>query len=369
MGTISFGGQQITRPGAYSVVDTSQMVVSSVGSFRALGFVGVAPALKAGTDVSGLLVFNSQTTADAVATLGEGDLLTNMQIAWKHGADLIYVSVAVPATQGQPPTDADWQTAIDKLQYEYIDGIVPITSTGAIISKVDAHVTAMSGVTARKERRGFYGHLATATITDITTLVNSANDERAVFASPAPFDYNVDGSKLAYADSVPLASAYAGIWAGQDPQEPITYKYVKFAGLQKQYLSTDIATLLNAGVAVTEVTRKGFRIVQGVTAAAGSSDLTQAELSVSTLKDVMSGDMRTYMEDKYVGHAGVAGIEITIYNDAISRIEEYKKNNWISDYDPKSVKVVQNGTAFNVDWQGSPTLPMNDFFITSHFVL
>lgn len=371
MATISFGGAQITRPGAYSKVDTANMVVASSGSFRPLAFIGEAPALAAGTDVSKVLVFNAQTTKDAADTLGAGNLLDYMNIAWKHGADLIYVAVVVAATAGAPTT-SEWQTAIDKLQYinDNSLGVIPVANTGAVITQVDTHIETMSNVTNRKERRGFYGHPAGNAVSAIQTLVASAQVERAVWASPAPFDFNADGTKKAYADSVPLAAAYAGIWAAQDPQEPITYKFVQFAGMQTQYLATDITTLLQAGVAVTEVTRKGFRIVQGVTGAAKSStDTTAIELSVSTLKDVMSDDMRSYMEDKYVGHAGVAGIQTTIYNDAISRLEEYKKNNWISAYDPKSVTVVQNGTAFNVDWQGTPVLPMNDFFITSHFVL
>jgi hypothetical protein len=127
--------------------------------------------------------------------------------------------------------------------------------------------------------------------------------------------------------------------------------------------------LLDAGVAVVESTRKGFRIVQGKTASS-SSDLTEQELSVNTLKDMMSQDMRDYLEEKHVGTAGVEGIELTIYNDAISRINYYKdEQKWISGYVQKSVKVVKDGTSFYVDWEGSPTLPINNFFITSHFTL
>lgn len=363
---LTFGAQQITRPGSYSQVDTSQMIVSAVGSFKALAFIGEAPALQAGTDISQPLTFNSQTTADATTILGAGSLLDNMGIAWRHGADLIYVSVISAATPGAPTT-AEWQTAIDKLQPLYVDGIVPITTAGAVIAQVDTHIETMSSELNRKERRGFYGHAKNAAVSAIATLVASAQVERAMFASPAPYDIASDGSKTLY-DAISLAAAYAGIWAGQTPEQPLTYKYVDFAGLQTTYSSTDINTLLAAGVAVCEVTRKGSRIVQGITASL-SSDLSQKELSVSTLKDVMSDDIRTFLEEKYVGQAGVSGIEITMYNDVISRIEGYKKNNWITSYDPKSVKVTVDGTAYYVEWQGAPTLPINNFLITSHFVL
>jgi hypothetical protein len=83
----------------------------------------------------------------------------------------------------------------------------------------------------------------------------------------------------------------------------------------------------------------------------------------------MSQNIRSYFEDKYVGQAGVAGIQITIYNDLVSLVEGFKKLGWISDYVKGSVQVVQNGTAFTLDWEGTPTLPINNFLITSHFTL
>ena len=84
----------------------------------------------------------------------------------------------------------------------------------------------------------------------------------------------------------------------------------------------------------------------------------------------MSQDLRDFLEEKHVGNAGVAGIEQTIYNDAVSRIKSYKeREQWISDYVADSITVVKSGTAFYVDWEGSPTLPINNFLITSHFTI
>lgn len=363
---ISFGGAQITRPGSYSVVDSTGMVVATSGSFRTLAFVGVAPALKVGTDDTKVLYFNTQSTKDARDTLGAGDLITHMETAWKHGADLIAVSIVKPAAA--TPTDAEWQTAVDRLNKTFVDGVVPVNATGAIITKVHTHCITMSSTLNRRERRGFYGHPKGATTAAIQTLVAGANTGRAVIASPAVYAYDASGAKVLY-DSTLLAAAMAGLWAGKNPQDPITYDYVQFAGVEVEYEAADISTLLGAGVAVVEVTRKGFRIVQGRTASA-STDLTEQELSVSTLKDTMSRDLRDYLEEKHVGQAGVAGIEITIYNDAVSRIKEYKeKELWISDYVPTSIKVVKSGTGFYVDWEGKPTLPINNFFLTSHFTL
>ncbi|MNI75467.1 hypothetical protein D3C73_1316210 [compost metagenome] len=112
----------------------------------------------------------------------------------------------------------------------------------------------------------------------------------------------------------------------------------------------------------------GFRIVQGVTLSA-NDDLTQSELSVSTLKDDMSANLESYFETKYVGTPAVNGIEVTIYNDLVSLIQGFQKNGWISGFVADSIKVTRNGTVFELEWEGIPTLPINNFLITSHFRL
>lgn len=360
--SISFGGQQIKRPGAYSVVDTSGMTPITLGAFNVLAYVGKAPNVLAPLDTSKVLYYNSPKLAKQ--DLVDGTLLEAMNVAWGHGADLIAVTIV----SGE--TDDDWQTAIDRLETEFVDGVVPVTTEPAIQMKVDAHITNASTVKNRMERRGFYGHPAGASVADISTLRTSLANERAVVASPAVKTFDAEGEAVTHSlGSVLLASAYAGKWASKEPQDPLTYDYVKFAGLEKQYNSTEIEELLENGIAVTEVVRgKGFRIVQAITTST-SEDLTKRELSVSTLKDVMSKNLRETLEEKHVGNAGVAGIEVTIYNDAVTIIEGFLKNGWISDYVRESVNVEQHGTSFTVDWEGKPTLPINNFFITSSFTL
>lgn len=363
---ISIGGQTITRPGAYSTVDTTGMTPVSLGAFNVLAFVGEAPSVDVGTDKDSVLYFNSPKLAKEA--LGAGELVDNMNVAWSHGADLIAVSIVYPADELAGVTDSDWDTALGRLETEFVDGVVAVSTEGAVHAKVDTHVGSMSSVSNRKERRAFYGHATGLSATDVVALQAGIASERAVLATPAVYVYGANNDKV-LKSSVSLASAYAGIWASQNPQEPITYKSVKFAGLEKRYSATEITTLLDGNVAPTEEVRGvGFRIVQGITCS-GSEDLTQKELSVSTLKDVMSKNLRNNLEAKYVGQAGIAGIEVTIKNDVISLIEGFLKRGWISGYVEDSVQVTKNGTAFEIAWEGQPTLPINNFLITSHFTL
>ncbi len=363
---VSFGGATIKRPGAYSTVDTAGMTPIQLGALNVLAFIGV-PGAESTLPKDRISYFNDPKLAeDAIKS---SELLDCMRIAWGHGADLIAVAPVGVDPETSAPTDATWQTAIDLLGYEFVDGLVPVTAEQAIQLKVDAHITNMSTVINRKRRRAFYGHNVGSAVEDIISIQESIPAERGMMASPCPKVFGADGNTVTK-PSYYLASAYAGTWAGQPPQEPITYKYVSgFAGFEKNYTSVEIGQLLDGHVAPVEyVKNKGYRIVQGVTMSP-SEDLTKAELSVSTLKDVMSDNLESYFEEKYVGKAGVPGIEVTIYNDFISMLEGFITNQWITGYVAESVKVTRNGTAFTLDWEGQPTLPINNFFITSHFTL
>lgn len=361
---ISFGGSTIKRPGAYSQVDTSNMTPVTLGSFNVLAFVGAKTEAPTGA-VGQVYYFNNPTVAKT--TLGEGEVLDCLNIAWGHGADLIAVVLADVTDPALAPTDSQWQTAIDLLNPEFVDGIVAVTSEAGVHTKVNDHVAYCSTIKSRRERRAFYGHATGLTVTAIKALQTALNTERGIMATPGV--YVVQEGVRVLKPSYYLASAYAGLWASQAPQVPLTYKYVNFAGLERVYSAEEIESLLDSHIAPTEVVRnRGYRIVQGVTLSA-STDLTKQELSVSTLKDVMSRNQREYFEDKYVGQAGVADIEVTMRNDLISMIQRFLEAGWISGYVENSAQVVKNGTAFTLEWEGKPTLPINNFLITSHFTL
>lgn len=437
MSNLYFGGQQIKRPGAYSIVDTSNMIPITLGAFNILCYVGtvgtvVADPLTATVPIPKNTVsyFNQPSTARKA--IGSSDLMDCLDISWRHGADLIGVSPVTPtgtipawspahtysvgnvvapsvanthcyiciqagtSSSSEPvwtlvtgaiqpvdgtakwqeygapslvASDNDWQAAIDLLEREDVDVILLTTTAPAIHVKLMTHVGAMSTTKMRKERRAMYGHANGMAVDDIALLQVTYNSERALLASPGVYTYDDAGDKV-LSPSYFLAAAYAGIWASQEPQEPITYKYVTgFAGLETLYNGVEIEQLLDAHIAVTEyVKNKGYRIVQGMTTSS-SADITQNEWSVSVLKDVMSMDLRDYFEEKYVGKAGIKGIEVTIYNDLVTMLEKFITNGYITAYTKDSVKVIKDATSFYLEYEANPTLPINNILITSHFTL
>lgn len=357
---ISFGGANIKRPGAYSVVDTEGMFPISSGGFKVLAYMGV-PATGSTLPAGQVSYFNSPINAKK--QIAACELLDLMNTSWDHGADLIAVSPVASTA-----ADADWQAAIDLLATEDVDGLLITGTAAAMQAKIDAHCALMSSVKNRRERRGFYGHALGLTVAEIVALQAALSNERAMIATPCVYNFDDTGTKVLKASNY-LAAAYAGIWASNPSQEPITYKYVNFPGLETVYTGDDIEALLAGHIAPTEYVRgKGYRIVQGVTCS-GSDDLSTQELSISTIKDEIGQTLRDYFEGKYVGKAAVAGIQTTVYNDYISYLENFVKQGLISDYDKSTVQVVQNGTEFDLQAVMKPTLPINNFLFTSHLNL
>lgn len=362
--TVSGTGATVVLTSKATALNDNSMNISvangtCVGLTNALTSVTTTAGGTSGTPVGTVSYFNNPVVANT--QIAPCELLDLMQLGWAHGADLIAVSPVAFAG-----ADTDWQNAIDLLGVEAIDGIVIASTAQAIQVKVDAHCTLMSSIKNRRERRAFYGHATGLTVSAITALQSAVNNELAMMASPGMYVFDATGAKVLKASNY-LASAYAGLWAGRASQDPITYKYVKCVGLEKIYTGDDIETLLAGHIAPTEYVRnKGFRVVQGVTCSA-SIDLTMQELSVSSIKVEMSQTLRGYFEDKYVGKAGVDGIEVTMYNDLVSMLEGFKTAGLITAY--TDAKVTKSGTAFILDWAGKPTLPINNFLMTTHLSL
>lgn len=359
--TIANAGAVLTLTAKTIAVNDVSMQVS-VANGTCTGLTTTLSAITTQGVLGGVCYFNDPISAKNA--IGVCTALDQMNIAWGHGANLVAFSPVA-----QTALDADWQTAVDLLQREAVDGILVASNTAAINAKVQAHCDAMSTVLNKKERRGFIGHAAgiAGTIASITAL-QVFNDELATMATPGVYYMDANGNKVLRGSEY-LAAAYAGLWASAPAQSPITYDYVNFPGIEKAFLGTEIITLLGAGVAPLEVVpNKGYRIVQGITTAC-SGDLTKNELSVSTEKMQMNKAIRDFMEAKYVGQAGVAGIEVTMYNDLVSLLEGFVKQGLITSYVKTTVGIVKNGTSFISQWEGKPTLPINNFLLTSHYTL
>jgi hypothetical protein len=97
------------------------------------------------------------------------------------------------------------------------------------------------------------------------------------------------------------------------------------------------------------------------------------ELSVSTLADMMSIELREYQEMKFVGKRKETTTPVSIENATISKLNQFVERGWLVG-DPikgilpyRNLRVVEIPLGYTLDWEGSPSEPNNYILMTSHF--
>jgi hypothetical protein len=245
-----------------------------------------------------------------------------------------------------------------------------LTPDETVQAYLDSHISLMNS--RNKERRGFYCHADDDTVDTIITRAINFGNSKAVIASPGI--KRADSGTLK-TSAMYTASAIAGAWAGGANEEPLTLDLINCLGLAKNYDDTDIERLQDAGVTVIEKAKTGYRIVQALTTYQGENDLYR-ELFVDSIATDMDVELREFLENKFAGKRRTTTDSTSVYNHAISKLEQYVKRGWLiggvdatgAEIPPyRNVAIRKEGTAWFVDWEGSPAVPNNYLLITSHF--
>lgn len=221
------------------------------------------------------------------------------RIAFENGASQV---VVVPTTGSATTTSrTELNAAYAKLNAFYqVNIIVPLpvgltgtpTATGDTINIGTDLKNAIDGqVREGIFRIGILGYEKTVTV--LPTILSAAYASgRIMLAWPNRMTYyNGLTNTVVEIGGYYLAAAYAGRFAGQVVQMPLTKKQVRgFAGIAPTVLSTMTTTQKNAwssgGVAVTELARDGRLIVRHGTST-DRSNVTTREVSLTRARDAL----------------------------------------------------------------------------------
>ena len=367
MAGVYFGGKQIYKPGAYTVADTSQMYPTTPGGSRIIAIIGIVPD-ESEADAKTLYSFNDPRAAQAV--LGDSDLLNGARVAWSPstmdaGADVL---ICVPLKESEAEA-SDWQEAIDALYLAPIAGIVLLTADPAIHAMGYAAVQQASN--NRRERRLFVGGDLGLDKQDTLDLATSLG-HRAIVATPG-MERSIDG-EMTMLPPYFTACAVAGLWSGLEVNEPLTFKYLNTSRLEKQWDDTEIDEFLQGGVLPVEnVYGRGRRIVQQRTAHTADNNTALSELSTGATIDFMVQDLRTSMEDRFVGRPGTTAVQTAMRNAAFSKLRSYERAGYITGDAGLGVPAFRNltlrreGRAYFIEFEASVTEPVNWILITAYF--
>lgn len=261
---------------------------------------------------------------------------------------------------------SSWEPYFETVKKQFSDILVLLTSDSTIHAEALAHVHQME--TRNQKQMLFTGGSVGETVDQVKLRAIKLNSSRAVLAYPGIYSRNYQDGKGLLAPYF-TAALIAGRIAGVDASEPITFDYVNAIGLEYELIEGDpnIDELITSGICTLEkVQNGGIRIAQGVTTYLGVNNILYREISVRRGADKVSENMRKAMEKTFVGKKGLKTTASAVTTVAIDVLEQAIKDGDIVAYSNIVVRFVN--TVVYVDYNISPTEPINFVLVTSHFV-
>lgn len=285
-----------------------QLLVEKINTYA--GFTAVvergANADETLRALDGVVLADVKTTAITVSA----DL--NAIIEWFNGNAERFATAVRPLDATQPPknigytymsgaldplpTLSDWFDAIDLLTEVDVQHIVPLSSSPAVHTAVDAHCEFMS-TAGRKERRAYVGPKAGFSKEQAMLGAHAIASDRTAYCWPAHFDNDlVTGDRIllpAYFSAVNVAAGFAGL----SPGTPMTNKSVRFQGLEYSPSNpVDTDDLIQAGVCTFQDTPKGIKVVRSISTWLDNDNFNRVEISCGIATDYTVRAVREALE-------------------------------------------------------------------------
>jgi len=169
---------------------------------------------------------------------------------------------------------------------------------------------------------------------------------------------NAQGN-LVYLPEWSMACVCAGLQAGSDVGEPITYKYINASGISQDTSwnpKVDFSEVIDGGITFAEeVDSGGYRIVVGNTTYGKDTNFVWNRVSVVEAGGYVAYDLRTTLENQFTGIKAATGSATAILNFCKARMTEYLNSDIIVaddnaplGYKDLSVEVSGNQAIINV---------------------
>lgn len=286
-------------------------------------------------DISDWINTNSSIISD---TLTKG-------ITSTLGSPVLTQTAFAGGTRGTSDNTA-WTTGFTAMRTTRVNQVVPLASKNgtteqgtftisSILAALVAHAKYASSTAGRNEVQAWAG--VEMTKTNLIAEANTHNSEHLMLIGQKPKLPRVsDGSIVTFPEWA-YAVALAGMRCGAPLGEPLTWKYVNTQGqTQDASWSPDTdddvkSLLLNGLCVVVNIKGKGFRLEKGITTFIKmDNDAYTEETIVQTWKAV-SFDLRTALEDIFVGRPGDVNTVRQVPAVVIRVLEQFRRAGSITD--------------------------------------
>ena len=351
-------------------------------------------ALNSQSDLSATLKGENSTWA----TAGNFDFVEDVQIASETEIDVTanldaietfiesagepYMDTFRPATAGEipgnfdwtyfksgsvtTPTTDNWQAAINLLQAEDTQFIVPLSSNASVHAMVKAHCIYMSN-SANMERRAIVGGALSETLSETVIRAKNLSDDRMYLVSPGYKDYNDSGVLTTYAPYM-FAAILGGMITGSNPGVSLTNKSCNIQGLEKKYLNpADTDDLIKAGVTAIINTKSGYRVVKSVSTWLRDRNYNRVEMGTGFAVDFIARNVREALETLKgkKGNSLILARAVSITENTLielARPEPLGVEVIVGDTDNpayRNITAELDGDVLRVYFQCSPVIPVN----------
>lgn len=302
--TLTVGGATVAAISLASAATISGLVgqINGIANFSATVFPAGGPQAATRLDGLGVTPVSSTPLALSGTTAAVVDWLNSPASPLVGGIAQPGAQPPVPAAlsslaggTASAPALSDWVAALEILQSEDVQWVVPLSGDPAVHAATDAHVQYMS-TQGRRERRALVGPAAGTPIATAASLPQALNSDRTSVCWPGYFDYDPTGALSLYAPYMTAACVAAG-FAGLSPGEAMTNKALSVRGLEATPRNpTDTDPLIQSGVLVIEQTTKGFYVVRSVSTWLINDNFNRVEVSCGAAVDYVVAQVRAALD-------------------------------------------------------------------------
>lgn len=213
------------------------------------------------------------------------------------------------------------------------DGISPSTYTiDSVNAQADAHCAFMSSTLGKSERNCYVSKNGDKDT--VKSAARAINSRHTSLVSQQPTVLNENGD-LEEMEEWAFACLCAGMQAGSEVGEPITYKVIRAFALDQDSSwdpRIDFDEMIEAGVLFAEQTDAGtFRVVVGNTTYSQDSNLVFNRISINEAANYVAFELRTHLENLFTGTKARTGSATAIKNAAADRLEQLRSEDIIVD--------------------------------------
>jgi len=324
-----------------------------------------------------------------------GDWINNQSQIISAAVTLAQAITAAVTTSGLTggtkgsSANTDWVTGFTALRGTRINQLVPLVSAdgtapdtftfASVAAAAVAHGKFVSSTLGKNECQIWMGQ--SATLTNLVLTANTQNSEHlCLFGQKAKRLKTADGTLPFFAEWSAAAVA-AGMRAGANLGEPLTWKYPSVLGVSSdsswsESNNDDVTNLTLNGVnVINNLASKGFRFDKMQTTYTKQDNDAYVEETIVQIWKLVSFNLRTTLEDTYVGRGGTVALGSTVPATVAKVMQPLKDAGAITDSIVngkvinawRNVNWTINGDVMTVNVTVSPTPGIN--FILTTIVL